>query len=913
MVKDEVAKMLKEETLDPRWEDKKVTADGFCQKLGIRRNTISAYLNDLCKEGVAIKINSRPVIFWDKKVLEERYNLKITMTEFANMTELIQLLNSQATRNPFDEVIGSLGSLYTPIERLKAAAGYPGSGLPVLITGPTGSGKTFLAKIYYDYCVSEGYLNQNSTFVHLNCAEYADNPELLASNLFGYKKGAFTGAAEDSRGLFDEADGGMLFLDEIHRLDAKGQEKLFNYLDNGMITPLGETKAGHQVKVRLVFATTEDIQSHFLDTFIRRIPIQIEIPELNDRPRQERENLVKLFYLSQAQKVERKVLVNTSVLNILSSSSYLGNVGQLKNTVLISVANSLQRAEKRGAVEILLSDVPKTVIDHNIQNSNLLSFSDQFVSVLPMMTIDDLISQSQSYTDEIKRVMLKIIKQSKQTQDRKEFVNHAIDEINQLCDYLIFKKDTNKSDLSVSFLQKMFADRITNIENNSDIKFMGNAALVLAYYFYNRNRSNWHLTALEEQAIRKISESFKKEDLELDQIIDDVKMITTKTMDLYMDEVDELFVHLYLRSVKKESNSQNIRCIILSHGYSTASSIASVINNMLNEHVVDSIDMPLDIDVQEIGDRVNNYIESRRINKGLILMVDMGSLEGIQNFIKSDIDFPIAIVNNVSTQSAMLVADDIRQRKDINQIMRDIKKTIVPSTQVIYPKEIKKNLIITCCFTGIGTADNVKKLLLDSMPNQIDCEIQAFEIDRLKDEEQIDVLNKLYNVLTVVGTIDPGLEQVPYISLESIISGNEMEKLDKALQPCMTDEQLSKFKDQLIHNFSLERVINSITILDAHLVMDNIDRVILQYSELSGQRIGNVTKMSLYVHVSCLIERLIRNEPITSYSLDQIVDTNEKKMFVWIKEAFSVIENIYSVEIPDSEYGYIFDIVRANA
>jgi sigma-54 dependent transcriptional regulator of gfr operon len=912
MIKEDVIEILRNETSGKDWQNNKVTADGLCQQLGVRRNTISAYLNELCKDGQAIKINSRPVLFWDKKQLEERYGTELTDNEFTSLEELIAQLKFKKLTSPFDGVIGSQGSLYTPIERLKAAAGYPGIGLPVLITGSTGAGKSFLAKVFYQYCVAQGFLEESANFVHLNCAEYADNPELLASNLFGYRKGAFTGASEDSKGLFDEADGGMLFLDEIHRLDAKGQEKLFNYLDNGMITPLGETKKAHAVKVRLVFATTEDIQSHFLDTFIRRIPIQIEIPELNDRPRQERENLVKSFYLTQAQKVERNIQVNTSVLNILSSGSYLGNVGQLKNTVLISVANSLQRTENGDAIEILLSDVPKTVIDHNIKNSNLLSFSDQFVSVLPQMTIDDLISQSQAYTDEIKRVVLKIIKQY-QKYPRTTFVNNAIDEINQLCDYLIFKKDSNSNDVSIEFLKKIFSDRIVNIESNQDIKFMGNAALVLSYYFYNRGRSNWHLKNIEEQTLDQIVESFRKEDLELEQIINDMKLITNKAMNLYMDAVDELFVHLYLRSVRKEANDQNIRCIILSHGYSTASSIASVINNMLDEHLLDAIDMPLDINVQEIGNKVNSYIRNRQINNGLILMVDMGSLEGIQKYISTEVDFPIATVNNVSTQSALLVADDIRQHKDINKIMDDIRSKIVPSTQVIYPKEIKKNLIITCCFTGIGTANNVKKLLLNSMPNEVDCDIQAFEVERLKDEEQIAIFNKLYNILAVVGTIDPGLPNTPYISLESVISGNEIDKFNNALQICMTDEQMESFNDQLIHNFSLERVINSITILDAHLVMDNIDRAIGSYSELSNQVIGNVTKMSLYVHVSCLIERLIRNEPITTYDLNMIDDTSAKQTFTWIKEAFSVIEKIYSVEIPESEYGYIFDIIRANA
>ncbi len=76
-----------------------------------------------------------------------------------------------------------------------------------------------------------------------NCAQYASNPELLAANLFGYVKGAFTGAQSDKAGAFEAANGGMLFLDEVHRLDAQGQEKLFTWLDRKEIYRVGGDRA----------------------------------------------------------------------------------------------------------------------------------------------------------------------------------------------------------------------------------------------------------------------------------------------------------------------------------------------------------------------------------------------------------------------------------------------------------------------------------------------------------------------------------------------------------------------------------------------------------------------------------------------------------------------------------------------
>ncbi|BAK21106.1 transcriptional antiterminator bglG, sigma-54 factor, interaction region [Melissococcus plutonius ATCC 35311] len=138
-----------------------------------------------------------------------------------------------------------------------------------------------MVQLFYQYCIANNVLKKNAPFLTLNCAQYANNPELLTSNLFGYAKGAFTGAEEDYDGLFKSADGGLLFLDEVHRLNAEGQEKLFTYMDQGVIQRIGETAKSQSVNVRLAFATTEDLQSTFLTTFIRRIPIQVKLPTLS--------------------------------------------------------------------------------------------------------------------------------------------------------------------------------------------------------------------------------------------------------------------------------------------------------------------------------------------------------------------------------------------------------------------------------------------------------------------------------------------------------------------------------------------------------------------------------------------------------------------------------------------------------
>ncbi len=141
----------------------------------------------------------------------------------------------------FENIIGFDGSLKPVIEQAKAAVMYPPNGLHTLLLGPTGVGKSELAQAMYNFKLEVNKDDCNSEFIIFNCADYADNPQLLISQLFGYVKGAYTGAHEDKEGLVEKANGGVLFLDEVHRLPPEGQELLFYLIDKGRFRRLGET------------------------------------------------------------------------------------------------------------------------------------------------------------------------------------------------------------------------------------------------------------------------------------------------------------------------------------------------------------------------------------------------------------------------------------------------------------------------------------------------------------------------------------------------------------------------------------------------------------------------------------------------------------------------------------------------
>ncbi|MEG2645043.1 MAG: sigma 54-interacting transcriptional regulator, partial [Enterococcus sp.] len=274
--KDEVLEILKS---NPNEQ----TAQTLADQMNVDRTNISRYLNELTKEGRVKKIDGRPVKFQIASVTAE-------------------------THINFDNLIGREESLKSQIQKSKAAILYPPRGLHTIIFGETGTGKTMFAECMYRFAVSANVLAETAPFITFNCADYAQNPQLLYGHIFGVKRGAFTGAEENREGLMEKADGGILFLDEIHRLPPEGQEMLFTFIDKGTFRSLGDGKE-KQASVQIIGATTET-SSTFLSTFNRRIPMQIELPSLAERSLDERLAIIKEFLQQEANRLMQEIAID---------------------------------------------------------------------------------------------------------------------------------------------------------------------------------------------------------------------------------------------------------------------------------------------------------------------------------------------------------------------------------------------------------------------------------------------------------------------------------------------------------------------------------------------------------------------------------------------------------------------------
>ncbi len=253
LLKNEILCYLENQTafFDLNHMNEVFTAQRLAEHFGVKRNTVSHYLNQLNEEKLLVKINSRPVVYFHKEAFEKQF-FQLRTNFYFSINELKEEQPFFAQpKDLFSFMIGHDASLKESIEQIKTALYYPDGGLPLLITGESGTGKSYLVHLVYQYCLLHDLLEDSAPFITFNCAQYADNPELLTSNLFGHVKGAYTGAEENKKGAFEAADGGILFLDEVHRLTPEGQEKLFTYLDQGVIYRMGEPNVSRRIKTRL--------------------------------------------------------------------------------------------------------------------------------------------------------------------------------------------------------------------------------------------------------------------------------------------------------------------------------------------------------------------------------------------------------------------------------------------------------------------------------------------------------------------------------------------------------------------------------------------------------------------------------------------------------------------------------------
>lgn len=269
----------------------------------------------------------------------------------------------------FESIIGKSKALEQVIDLAKKVAQTDST---VLLTGETGTGKEVFAQ-----AIHENSKRVGKSFVALNCSTFGK--EILESELFGHKQGAFTGALKDKKGFIEEANGGTLFLDEIGEMPLELQAKLLRVLETNEYIPLGDTTP-RKSNFRLIAATNRDLKQeseahHFRsDLYFRLNIFEIQLPPLRERVK-DIAVLTSFFVAKFAEKTNKKKLhIEANFIQKLEEYQWPGNIRELKNVIERSVilVNG----------DTLTQDVLPYEIQHQQEHSN------KSASALAMQTIE---------------------------------------------------------------------------------------------------------------------------------------------------------------------------------------------------------------------------------------------------------------------------------------------------------------------------------------------------------------------------------------------------------------------------------------------------------------------------------------------------------------------------------------------
>lgn len=861
----------------------------------INRIQVATVLNELASEGVLVKIMIRPVLFLDKDVLLEDYQKDIHVDSFSTLEELDSYLHDEVVLKDFDNLIGYNDSLNSLVEKMKATLCYPPIGLPILLYGPTGTGKSYMAKLAYEYCINSHLITNDKKFIQVNCSEYANNPELLTANLFGYKKGAFTGADKDNLGLLHYANGGVLFLDEVHCLKSECQEKLFLYMDQGIYHLVGDNEQWHKASCRIIFATTETPEQVLLKTLLRRIPVVLTIPSLEQRGINERMQLIYHLYKKEEKRIHKQIKISSNVQQILLSYVFHGNIGELNNAIQSSCVNALFN-QTESVLEIHAYHLPETIMEVVIP-STLFMQKHQMIcldSLLLACTFDGVV--------DFYKTLISYIGDT----DFDSKVNTLIDEY---FEKIVFNKKESTQ-------KKYFLDTVSQVLDMITSRFgfviSHNEIVAITSYILEYNRNTYAISSWIQTNKQTVSQLEKYIELKYHREY----LISKEAYDYFKynvnDDLDEMVLCVLSLCLHKYFNHDAINqtvSIILAHGFSTASSISESVNKLLDTYIFDAIDMPLNVDSASIVVKINDYLSYFGKVKQLYLLVDMGSLEEIYQGIQGS-NMDIGLINNVHTKLALQIGEGIKNNLPMKTIFESVAKE-QPHYIHLETLHQKEPVILCSCASGLGAANKLKTIISDSLPPTLEIKVLTYDYMTLIEKHMHDDFFSDYDVICVIGTLNPNIENIRFIAIEDLIINTGYEKLELYFHEYLDSQQLEQFEKNILKNFSLSNVMNNLTILNPNKLLEHVSAAIETLQKLLNIQFKNHTCFGLYVHLCCLIERLITFQAISVYS-SQDFEQKQQDFIHSVKEAMIEVEKFYNVNIPNEEIEYIYDYIKNN-
>lgn len=860
----------------------RLSTSDIAEALIISRSLASQYLNDLVRAGLVVKVAGRPVRYFHRRAFQKRFQAKLSASEYASLADLVQATGI-ADHRDFARAVGFDLSLSSVVEQCKAAVQYPPFGLPILLSGGVGVGKSFLSRLVYEYGKNQGLLPRDSSYMRIDCAGVPD-------------AASFNGLLDDS---IAKSRGGVVFVNGIEALSPSAMERC-------LATALGLDASQDAPRGRLVLSTTLSADNPKVSSAYSKLPICARVPSLKERTPEEREDLILCFLRSEGCRIGSDVKISRGAYRCLVSADFPDNIAGLRACVTNCCAKAFLNREGDYVVVrpyLLPSDLLSSAqIDQQPDDGVLIDASLDAIESEegPVeQALDSLCSLDERFCAGELTVS--------------ELVSQAVSAVRGVEDHLIFGHGVNSS-RSRAF-ERVVGTILADAGASYGIELSRKVAFLLAQEICLQLWPGIGLAKRKSACAERISHLLGAVTSELpfaSSVSEQVAADVEGALGISLDHFTKTLLTLCVASESRDAKALRTLCVILSHGYSTATSIADAANRMLGMHVYEAVDMPYDQQLKDIVGPLQRLVDRHSYCTGVVFLVDMGSLEEAYKALENVTDSTIGVVNNVSTGLALEIGFGLLGGKSIAEVLGEATTACVTHCKVI-ERVNREDAIVFCSESGVDAAERIRQLVSQSLPRTIGARLLTRPFKQLAANGSNDVVFSEHRVCAVIGTGDPRIASVPFVALEDIMSTASASKVDAVFGRWLDASELASFHEKLLSNMTLQNVIRSITILDPERLFHEIEGAVHELQRRTGEKIGSNAIIGLYVHLCCLVERLVTRNPIETYVGQDRFEEEHIDFIESFRQSFSSISTRYRVEVPVSEIAYVFDYISVSA